>query len=113
MEDMKEMKAWVTPVIIAMVILVLSFFGYTIYHDATNRLSGKQPLPQHIDIAYKEIQVRGMAKVTTYAIIDTAGYEYFVTEDKFQTIQAPQKIGEGLYRMPDGSLITSTAKENR
>lgn len=95
---------------IAVVVLVTAFVSWIITGAVAN-LSEDNPLPQNLDIAYKEIQLGGVPAIERYALIDTAGRNYFVIESIFNTTLAPQKIGDCLYRMPDGSLLTCLPSE--
>ncbi len=95
-------KSFIGAVVVGIVVAFIAILGILMLKD----VSGNTPLPLDIDIAYKEIQIRGMPGVARFVVIDTAGYNYFVTEERFATILFPQKIGENLYRMPDGSLFT-------
>ena len=80
-----------------------------------DNLEGNNPLPVGLDIAYKEIQLRGIGldQVARYAVIDTTGHIYFVTEGVFQSLNTAQKIGDCLYRLPDGSLLGGSEKEEQ
>lgn len=88
---------------IALVVVVAS----SLHHN----IIGGNPLPENLDIAYKEIQLRGLPPIERYAVIDTAGYIYFVTEEAFQNLNVTQRIGDNLYMLPDGSLLTCCGEE--
>lgn len=91
--------------VVVTIMLAVAFVAY-ICTDLQRNISGEYPLPQNLDIAYKEIQIRGILGTERYVIVDVAGYNYFVTETVFNAILVTQKIGDGLYRMPDGVLLT-------
>ena len=38
------------------------------------------------------------------------GDKYIIPPEDFANVQAPQKIGESLYRMPDGTLLSGVLK---
>ena len=101
------MKKYIIGLVVLAGFLLVAFFAAIVWNASTNNVEGNNPLPQNIDIAYKEIQPRGVPSVARYVVVDTAGYNYFVTEEIFQLILTPQKVGEGLYRMPDGTLLVS------
>jgi len=99
------MRTWVKASIVILVVFFMVFMSAYLAKTVFSNLGGENPLPDNIDISYKEIQRRGMPSVLRYAIVDTAGYCYFVTEEKFYSMEVIQKIGDCLYREPDGNIL--------
>ena len=73
-------------------------------------MRGEVPLPVNINIAYKQEERATTAPYVRYAVYDTRGYQYYASKSEFDSLNAPQKIGEGLYRLPDGSYIGQVVK---
>ena len=108
---MTKRKAIINIVAVVLIIVLVAAF----MRDVGGTLAGGNSLPANLDIAYKEIQLRGIGlnQAARYAVIDTTGYIHFVTEEVFQSLNTTQKIGDCLYRLPDGSLLGGSEKEEQ
>jgi hypothetical protein len=71
---------WGLVIFLAFVIVGL-ILGGIVYQSSLNHVSGGNPLPQGIDMAYKEIQLRGVPGVPRYVVIDTAGYNFLLLKN--------------------------------
>jgi hypothetical protein len=94
----KKVLIYGSVVLVGVLVVAFVFGGIA---AGVNTLYIPQPdklLPS--DPAYKQV-----VKPTNYVIYDTRGYQYFVTYEVFEAMKIPQKIGDGLYRLPDGSLV--------
>jgi hypothetical protein len=91
---------------IMIVTVIIYVYGYTsnIVHPQSNI-----DLPNVSEMAYKEIG-HNMMHETLYEIYGNNGYITYVTESQFNTIQIPQKIGDSLYKMPNGDYVTGLIK---
>lgn len=94
--------AGILGIIVSSIIVVCAYF---ILH-ADDGVAGEYPLPVNIDIAYKQVIMRGSLNPTErYVVVSTSGAYYYVTQEKFNDLQVIQKIGDGLYRTPEGEII--------
>jgi hypothetical protein len=101
-------KKWSLIGFIVVVVIMVSGFIYGVSYSIVK--STQPPVAFQIpdNPAYKQETM--FNKFESWAVYDTRGYRYEVSKSDFNSLAVPQKVGDGLYKLPDGNYVSGLIK---
>jgi predicted membrane channel-forming protein YqfA (hemolysin III family) len=93
------------------IVTVTIVFGVFIYAIGSVIYDSRQPpittqVPDNP--AYKQEMM--FNRFESWAVYDTRGYRYEISKADFDSLTIPQKIGDGLYKLPNGDYVSGIIK---